>query len=85
MITRALTNPDRQLVSASQTVAEGDLTRDVEVKTGDEVATEMTSKIIRDKGVFRAGALNPNSKSQIPATLVETSTLFAPAMNPFYC
>ncbi len=48
MITRAITNPDRQLVSASQTVSEGDLTRDVEVKTGDEVATEMTSKIIEE-------------------------------------
>ncbi len=48
LITRAITTPDRQLVSASQTVAEGDLTRDVEVKTGDEVATEMTSKIIEE-------------------------------------
>jgi len=37
VITRAITNPVRQLLSASQTVADGDLTRDVEVKTGDEV------------------------------------------------
>ena len=37
LITRAITNPVRQLVSASQTIADGDLTRDVEVKTGDEV------------------------------------------------
>jgi hypothetical protein len=28
---------------------------------------------------------NPEPLSQIPATLVETSTLVAPAMNPRYC
>jgi methyl-accepting chemotaxis protein len=37
VITRAITNPVRKLVSASQTVADGDLTHDVEIKTGDEV------------------------------------------------
>jgi methyl-accepting chemotaxis protein len=37
IISRLITIPIRQLVSASQTVADGDLTRDVEVKTGDEV------------------------------------------------
>ena len=37
IISRMITIPVRQLVSASQTVADGDLTRNVEVKTGDEV------------------------------------------------
>ena len=37
VIPRAITNPVRKLVSASQTVADGDLTHDVEIKTGDEV------------------------------------------------
>ncbi len=37
VITRSITNPVSQLVSASQTIANGDLTRDVEIKTGDEV------------------------------------------------
>jgi methyl-accepting chemotaxis protein len=37
IISRMITIPLRQLVSASQAVADGDLTRDVEVKTGDEV------------------------------------------------
>ncbi len=36
-ITRMITIPLRQLVSISQAIAEGDLTRDVEVKTKDEV------------------------------------------------
>ena len=74
IISRMITIPIRELVSASQTVANGDLARDVEVKAGDEVgmlATAFQQMVESLRGLV---GQTQNTAEKVSATSQELSS-----------
>lgn len=74
IISRMITIPIRELVSASQTVAEGDLTRDLEAKTRDEVgmlATAFQQMVESLRGLI---GQTQNTAEKVSATSQELSS-----------
>ena len=74
IIPRMITIPIRELVSASQTIANGDLARDVEVKTGDEVGMLATAFQQMVESLRDLVSQTQNTAEKVSATSQELSS-----------